>query len=225
MQPRLRLGPGTQFGHQTGVPWNRKARVLVEVAEEINLQSGLHLLVAPNGAGKTTLLRTLAGLHPALSGAPDIVGRVNYVSDALQMDGELLSRTLLHSWFCDEALMYAVQLADRLNLDLGCQIGKLSRGNRQKVVLIAAETLAASSAPSLLLLDEPLTGMDAETRAVVADLWASSGSSVLRLVVLHELEAVKQADSLCTVVGGLLRHITSRHGGSWMETCEYLRAQ
>lgn len=223
--PFLRLPAGTRFGHRTGFGFHPKPKFLVEVSDTIELQAGLHLLVAPNGAGKTTLLRTLARLQPVLQGTPEILGRVHYVSDQLQMDGELSARTLFRAWFDGAALDYAIQLADRLSLNVGTQIQQLSRGNRQKVVLIVAETLAACSGPSLLLLDEPLTGMDAATRTLVTELWASSGESILRLVVLHELEAVKKADSLCTVIEGRLRHSAEQVGQSWLETCEFLRTQ
>jgi ABC-type multidrug transport system ATPase subunit len=120
--------------------------------------------------------------------------------------------------------VYALRLCERLGLDLKCEIGKLSRGNKQKVLLIVAETLAAFSGPSLLFLDEPLAGMDVETREVVADLWASTNSMVLRLVVLHELESVKKADSLFTVAHGELRHTFEQSCNSWFETCRVLRA-
>ena len=221
--PRLWIQAGAQFGHRVGIWRNAKNRVLVELVSPVVLDSGLHLFVAPNGSGKTTLLRTLAGLHPVLTGRIQVTGAVHYVSDQMQLDGELSARTLFKTWFRGNALSYCYHLVERLVLDVACEIGKLSRGNRQKVLLIVAETLAAVAGPSLLFLDEPLSGMDAETRAVVAEFWASTNTEVLRLVVLHELECVKQADSLFTVTCGELRH-TSQQTGSWVETCRGLRA-
>ena len=214
---------GTQFGHRGGFLQKEKNRVLVELPSPIALESGLHLFVAPNGSGKTTLLRTLAGLHPALKGALQVFGVIHYVSDQMQLDGELSARLLFKTWFGGAALEYCYRLVEKLSLDVSCAIGKLSRGNRQKVLLIVVETLAAVSGPSLLFLDEPLAGMDAETREVVAEYWASTSQAVLRLVVLHELESVKQADSLFTVSRGQLHH-TYQRTGSWSETYRNLRA-
>ncbi len=221
--PRLWMQAGTQFGHRGGFLQKEKNRVLVELPVPVVLESGLHLFVAPNGSGKTTLLRTLAGLHPALNGELRLAGVIHYVSDQMQLDGELSARLLFKTWFGGEALEYCGRLVEKLSLDVSCAIGKLSRGNRQKVLLIVVETLAAVSGPSLLFLDEPLAGMDAETREVVAEYWASTSQAVLRLVVLHELESVKQADSLFTVSRGQLHH-TYQRTGSWSETYRNLRA-
>jgi ABC-type multidrug transport system ATPase subunit len=217
-QPQLNLSPGTQFGHRGRWPLQRKPRVLVETKAPISIGAGLHLLVAPNGAGKTTLLRTLAGLHPALQGGASTSGRVHYVSDELKMDAELTPRLLFQAWFKGAALEHALKLAEQFNLNIRCVIGKHSRGNRQKALLIIAETLAAHADATVLLMDEPFTGLDAGTREIVASHWAAT-SSILRLVVLHELEAVTQAESLFTISQGTLLHTRERKGMSWAETC------
>jgi ABC-type multidrug transport system ATPase subunit len=217
-EPQLNLPAGTQFGHRGRWPWEQKTRVLVEVKSDISIGPGLHLLVAPNGSGKTTLLRTLAGLHPALRGAASTRGRVHYVSDELKMDPELKPRLLFQAWFKGEALTHAWKLADKFKLDIRCAIGKHSRGNRQKVLLIAAETLAAHAQSTVLLMDEPFTGLDTSTRQTLAEHWADT-PSLLRLVVLHELDAVGQADSLFTISQGTLRHTRERKGRTWAETC------
>src|SRR5262245_26798835 len=141
--PSLNFPAGTQFGHRGSLASGRKPRVLVDTPAEISIGAGLHLLVAPNGSGKTTLLRTLARLHPALHGNPTTEGRVQYVSDELKMDPELKPRRLFEAWFNKDGMAHARRLSDKLKLDLECAIGKHSRGNRQKVLLIVAETLAA----------------------------------------------------------------------------------
>ncbi len=216
--PRLVIPAGTQFGHRGSWPAGRKPRVLVNVPADVSVGPGLHLLVAPNGSGKTTLLRTLAGLHPALAGTASIKGRVHYVADELKMDAELKPQKLFGVWFANGALSYAHELADKFKLDLKCAIGRHSRGNRQKVLLIVAETLAAHGGSSVLLMDEPFTGLDAATRDKVADHWAST-PELLRLVVLHELDSVERADSLFTITRSSLLHTRERSERSWEETC------
>lgn len=220
----LHIPDGTCFGYHTGLPWKRAAQCLVKAAGDIQAGTGLHLLVAPNGTGKTTLLRTLAGLAPALRGHVTTAARVHYFADELRVDPELKSRTVFRSWFKGESLVSAETLADTLRLNLTTPIGKLSRGNRQKVLLILAEVVVAQSATSLLLMDEPLTGLDAETREQVTQLWAAAGPRTMRLVIMHELECVRDADSLMTIAGGQLHHVTERCGGTWMETYRTLQS-
>ena len=220
----LHIPGGTRFGYHTGLPWQRKARCLVEVGGDIRAGMGLHLLVAPNGSGKTTLLRTLAGLSPALQGRVTTEAQVHYFADELRVDPEMKSRTFFRAWFTGASLAAAEKLADMLRLNLTTPIGKLSRGNRQKVLLILAEVKAAQSEASVLLMDEPLTGLDAETREQVTQLWATAGTQTLRLVIMHELECVREADSLLTIAGGQLRHATSRSGSTWMETYRTLQS-
>ena len=223
--PRINIAAGAQFGYHHGPPWCRARKLVVEALQDVSADAGLHLVVAPNGSGKTTLLRTLAGLHPALHGRPSMSGRVIYVSDDLRMDQELPSRTLFQAWFRGAGLEDAFTLAERLRLDTRLPIGLLSRGNRQKVLLVIAETLAAESNASLMLMDEPLSGVDADTREVIAAHWsATDASPVLRLVVLHELEVVRQAHSLITIIDGKLRQTRDTGGRSWAETYRRMRS-
>ncbi len=220
----LHITSGTRFGYRTRLPWKREDRCLVEVAEDVRAGAGLHLLVAPNGSGKTTLLRTLAGLSPALQGSVRADAQVHYFADELRVDPEMKPRTFFRAWFHGESLAAAEKLAETLRLSLTTPIGKLSRGNRQKVLLIMAEVKAAQSDTSLLLMDEPLTGLDAETREQVTQLWAEAKTPTMRLVIMHELECVRQADSLLTIARGQLRHATTRAGSTWMETYRSLQS-
>ena len=219
--PELRIPAGGQFGYRAGF---HRPRVLVEVRHERVVGAGLHLFVAPNGAGKTTLIRTLAGLNDPIRGAVTATGQIHYFSDELRADPELSARTFFRAWFKGEKLTLAENLAATLQLNLKTPIGKLSRGNRQKVLLILAETQIHQSAASLLLMDEPLSGLDRETRAQVAAIWAASRPSVLRLIIIHELESVHDADSLLTIAGGELRHSVAESGRSWLETYTSLQS-
>lgn len=216
--PRLSIGAGTRFGYQSGPFWRRQDRTLVQTEDAVSVGAGLHLFVAPNGAGKTTLLRSLAGLSPTLAGSLQVDGRVLYLSDELKMDEELKPGALFRALFKGRALQEAERLAEILKLNLSCPIGKLSRGNRQKVLLIIAETRLHETGHSVLFMDEPLSGLDAETREVVTELWADASETALRLVILHELESVRRADSLFTIRSGRLEHTANRQGSSWFDT-------
>lgn len=220
----LHIENGTCFGYRSGPPWKRQDRRLVEVEAPVRLGPGLHLLVAPNGTGKTTLLKTLAGLNAPLEGKLVLPAAVHYFADELKADPELTAGSFFRAFFKKESLVRAEKLAADLRLDLRKQIGKLSRGNRQKVLLILAEIGAGAGEGSFLLMDEPLTGLDAETRAQVTALWAGAGAGITRLVVMHELESVAQASSLLTIARGQLKHAAEKTGATWMDTYQALQA-
>lgn len=127
--------------------------------------------LGPNGAGKTTTIRLLLGLHRPSSGRAELFGvdcwrdpvrahrRVAYVAGEPflwpSLTGaetlEFLAR--LHGG-SDRA--YRELLVKRFELDTSKRIRALSKGNRQKVQLIAALATRAD----LLLLDEPTSGLD-----------------------------------------------------------------
>jgi ABC-type multidrug transport system ATPase subunit len=221
--PGLKIDRGTCFGYRAGPVWKRKEYPLVEVTTPVAVGPGLHLFVAPNGTGKTTLLRALAGLSEALSGTPRIHGRVHYMPDELRVDPELKPKALFKSLFKGATLERAEELSDTLNLKLTGSIGKYSRGNRQKVLLVMLEARLGAADDSIVFMDEPLTGLDAATRRTVASIWADSSARAMRLVVLHELESVRKADSLFTISQGKLCHIEECGAGTWLETYEALQ--
>jgi ABC-2 type transport system ATP-binding protein/manganese/iron transport system ATP-binding protein len=174
-------------------------------------------MTAPNGSGKTTLLRTLAGLCQPLCGEVIVTGGVCYIGDELCCDREIKVRTFFKCWFSSELMEHAKELADKLRLSLNTPIGKLSRGNRQKILLILAEVKAAQKLNSVLLMDEPLAALDAVTRQQMIDLWLSASPQTLRLVITHELESIHEANSLLTVVDGRLRHVGKREDRTWLQ--------
>ncbi len=138
--------------------------------------------LGPNGAGKTTTIRLLLGLHRPSGGSARLFGidgwrdpvlahrRVAYVAGepslwpALtgQETLEFLARLRPHfrsptgrDWpGTDRA--YQAELVERFQLDTSRRVRALSKGNRQKVLLIAA----LSTRADLLLLDEPTAGLD-----------------------------------------------------------------
>lgn len=127
--------------------------------------------LGPNGAGKTTTIRLLLGLHRPTAGRAELFGidawgdpvrahtRVAYVAGEPFLWPSLTSAETLE--FLGRLhggvdVAYRDQLVKRFELDLGKKVRALSKGNRQKVQLIAALATRAD----LLLLDEPTSGLD-----------------------------------------------------------------
>jgi ABC-2 type transport system ATP-binding protein len=161
--------------------------------------------LGPNGAGKTTTIRCLLGIHRPSSGRAELFGvdawgdpvqahrRVAYVAGEPflwpAMTGaqtlEFLAR--LHGG-TDKA--YRDELVQRFDLDTSKRVRALSKGNRQKVQLIAALATRAD----LLVLDEPTSGLDPLMEMVFRDCVTAAkerGQAVfLSSHILSEVEAV-----------------------------------
>lgn len=166
-------------------------------------------LVGPSGCGKTTVLNMVAGLIRPTRGALMLDGRPPHVGDADV--GYLLARDALLPWrtaLKNVMLPLEVRGADRTANDamsrkiltevglgdfLDAYPSQLSHGMRQRVAV--ARTLVAE--PHTLLMDEPFSALDAQTRLSLQqqflELWERVRSTVL--FVTHDLtEAILLAD-------------------------------
>jgi ABC-2 type transport system ATP-binding protein len=127
--------------------------------------------LGPNGAGKTTTIRCLLGLARASAGRAEILGidaqarpaeahrRVAYVPGEANLWPGLTGGETLHLLGTIQGrvdTVYQAELTERFRLDPSKRVRTYSKGNRQKVLLIAA----LSSRADLLILDEPTTGLD-----------------------------------------------------------------
>ena len=161
--------------------------------------------LGPNGAGKTTTIRLLLGLHRPTAGRASLFGldawrdpvrahrRVAYVAGepylwpALTAEETLEFLAQVHG---EVDVVYRAALVDRFGLDTRKKIRALSKGNRQKVQLIAA----LASRADLLLLDEPTAGLDPLMEMVfrecVAEAKARGQAIFLSSHILSEVEAV-----------------------------------
>lgn len=168
---------------------------------------GAHVaLVGPNGSGKSTLLKAATGLLPVYSGEVRIYGqpvavchhRVAYLAQRGEVDWRfpidvrrlvMTGRYVHLGWIKrpgrdDHALVADVLRRLGLSEIAERQIGQLSGGQQQRALL--ARALAQEA--DLLLLDEPLTAMDAETRAIVAKVLGSLRQQRKTVVVAtHDL--------------------------------------
>jgi ABC-2 type transport system ATP-binding protein len=190
---------------------------------DLQVRSGeLYALLGPNGAGKTTTLRMVAGLQ-----TPDAGGIRIFGIDAL---ADPIAAKRIVAWLPDEPLLYdkldpleylefvaglwgvepalAASRAEELLrwLDLweqrGARCEGFSRGMKQKVALAGA----LIHDPRLLILDEPLTGLDAHASRQVKDLLlerARGGATII--LTTHILEVAERlADRIGIIRAGRL---------------------
>jgi ABC-2 type transport system ATP-binding protein len=174
-------------------------------------------LLGPNGAGKTTTLRMVAGLLRPDEGSIEICGvdALTRPLEARQIVAWLPEEPLLYElltpleflefvaglWRVDpaEAEASGRTLLQRLGLwahrDERC--GGFSRGMRQKVVLAGA----LLHSPKLLILDEPLTGLDASAARDVKDLLGERVAAGATIVLTtHILEVAERLASRIGII-------------------------
>ena len=115
----------------------------------------------PSGSGKTTLLRILAGLTEADSGEVNVPATVSMVfqEDRLCMEYSALKNVEMITGDPSRAEEALSCLLDPEDLKKSC--ADLSGGMKRRVALVRAMEAAAG----LILLDEPFTGMDEETKS------------------------------------------------------------
>lgn len=120
----------------------------------------VYYLRSPSGSGKTTLLRILAGLEEADSGEVNLPGPVSMVfqEDRLCMEYSALKNVEMITGDRARAEGALCRLLEKEDLEKPCTV--LSGGMKRRVALVRA--MEAQS--QLVLLDEPFTGMDEETR-------------------------------------------------------------
>ena len=176
---------------------------------KVNLQiaPGITSLVGPNGAGKSTLMNLMTGLLRPTRGSITILGiptdqpeqlfrKVGYCT---QFDSfprgitgrEFINAFLLVHGFNRKRVNELTQLAlERVNLVEAAdrKVAGYSKGMRQRIRL--AQSIAHE--PAVLILDEPLNGLDPMVRAETIALFQKLASEGLHLIIsshiLHEVE-------------------------------------
>jgi ABC-2 type transport system ATP-binding protein len=161
--------------------------------------------LGPNGAGKTTTIRLLLALARPTSGRAEIFGldcthgpaevhrHVTYVPGEASLWPALTGAETLHLLgrvHGEVDTAYRDQLVDRFELEVDKKVRAYSKGNRQKVLLIAA----LMCRPDLLILDEPTSGLDPlmeqEFRRAVAEAKERGQTVFLSSHMLSEVEAL-----------------------------------
>lgn len=167
--------------------------------------------LGPNGAGKTTTLRVLLDIMRPSAGSARIFGldcqkegvairsRIGYLPGELSLYGQLKADQYLRmvnavrGGPADSA--YVGSLCDRLDLDATRRMATLSRGNKQKVGLVAA----FMARPELLLLDEPTSGLDPLIQQIVLDLMRQARTE--GRTVLLSSHVLSEVQEVCDSVG------------------------
>ncbi|HZO79207.1 MAG TPA: ABC transporter ATP-binding protein [Solirubrobacteraceae bacterium] len=186
--------------------WKRYGATVALDGLDLEVNEGeVYGYLGPNGAGKTTTIRLLLGLHRPSGGRAEVFDldcwgdpvaahrRVAYVAGEPALWPSMTAQETLEFLArlrggVDRG--YQRQLVQLFRLELSTKVRALSKGNRQKVALIAA----LASRAELLLLDEPTGGLDPLMERVFRDCIAEAskrGQTVfLSSHVLAEVEAV-----------------------------------
>jgi ABC-2 type transport system ATP-binding protein len=173
---------------------------------DLTVETGeVHGFLGPNGSGKTTTIRVLLGFLRADSGAATLLGgdpwrdavalhrHLAYVPGDVTLwpklsGGEVID--LLGRLRGDLEPARRDELLDRFELDPTKKARTYSKGNRQKVGLVAA----LASRAELLILDEPTSGLDPLMEAVfqdcVREIKAEGRTVLLSSHILAEVEAL-----------------------------------
>jgi ABC-2 type transport system ATP-binding protein len=190
---------------------------------DLTVRSGeFYALLGPNGAGKTTTLRMVAGLLRPDAGSISVLGH-----DAL---ADPVAAKQVMAWISDEPMIYdkltpfeylefvaglwgidaavAEQRANHLLDWLGLQDDAhqrcegFSKGMRQKVALAGALV----HDPRVIILDEPLTGLDAasarQVKTVLRERVSAGGAVIMTTHILEVAE--RMADRIGVIAGGRL---------------------
>jgi ABC-2 type transport system ATP-binding protein len=184
-----------------------KAYRRLEAVHGVNLrveEGSAFALIGPNGAGKTTLLQLLVNLLQPSSGVASVLGvdsrrlragefaRIGYVSESQQLPGRLTVSELFEhlrpfypTW--DRALENA--LRERMQLPAGREIRRLSHGERMKTALASALPFR----PKLLVLDEPLSGLDPLARDEFMEGLLQQAGETTVVLSSHELAEIEHS--------------------------------
>ena len=192
-------------------------------------------LVGPNGAGKSTILRIVMGLVAADSGHVEVLGhpmpadqvaakyRIGFVAEDMRLyESQTIAfhmdfmKSIFDSWDDD----YASTLLRRLDLIKEQKVKGLSHGQRIKAILL----LALAHRPSLLVFDEPTTGLDPAVRKEVLDEMMNALEDEARSILFssHNTMDIEQiSDYITFLYGG--RVVESRDKETFLDGWRRLR--
>jgi ABC-2 type transport system ATP-binding protein len=187
----------------------------------LSIPPGITTLVGPNGSGKTTLMNLMTGLVQPSSGTISVMGlspsnspelfrilgyctQFDFFPRGLTGWQFIFDSLMLHGMSDADAFQLTVEAIERVQLGdaAGRKIAGYSKGMRQKVRL--AQAIAHH--PRVLVLDEPLNGLDPMARAESIALFQELGRQGMHLLISsHILDEVDRiSDRVVLITGGYL---------------------
>lgn len=185
----------------------------------VTLEPGITSLVGPNGAGKTTLMNLMTGLlRPSEGGirvlgippsdAEKFHGNIGYCTQFDSFPKGLTGYDLIFSIMCihgydrrkaDALAMKAIETVGMTDA-AHRKVAGYSKGMRQRIKL----ALAIAHDPKVLVLDEPLNGLDPMARAEVIEVFRNFAESGMHVVIsshiMHEVDMI--SDCVVLMSGG-----------------------
>jgi ABC-2 type transport system ATP-binding protein len=186
----------------------------IEAVRELDLaieEGSVYALMGPNGAGKSTLIKLLMNLIAPSSGEAWLLGmqattlrgrrleQIGYVSENQKLPEWMTIEQYLsycRPFYPGWDLELERQLVTRFELKPGQRLKRLSRGMRMKAALVSA----LSFRPRLLILDEPLSGLDPLVRDELIEGLRELRRETTILLSSHDLAEI---DSFASHVGYL----------------------
>ena len=175
----------------------------------------IHGLIGSNGAGKTTLLKCATGIYKPVQGTvqydekdiydnPEVKAKVAYVSeqiDFLDIYSVAGMAKYYQNFYDTFSRKKFDELVERFGINLKKNIGTLSKGQRSKLNFI----LAIAQNPEYLIMDEPESGMDVESKAIFRDILIEEvdREQIGVLLACHDLADVERmCDSVTMMEAG-----------------------
>ncbi|AUZ25705.1 ABC transporter ATP-binding protein [Bacillus cabrialesii] len=168
----------------------------------ITLSSGrIYGLIGPNGSGKSTTLKMMAGLLFPTSGfvkvnekpvTRDMVRQAAYLTELDMFYPHFTVKDMVNFYqtqFPDFQTEQAYKLLNEMQLDPNKKIKKLSKGNRGRLKIV----LALARRASVILLDEPFSGLDPMVRDSIVNSLVSYIDFEQQIVVIatHEIDEIE----------------------------------
>ena len=197
----------------------------------VNLQiaPGITSLVGPNGSGKTTLMNLMTGLLKPTNGSISVLGlspnepealfqKLGYCSQFDSFPRGATAREFIgfylrvHGYTRDESDDLTQKALERVSMLEAAdrKVSSFSKGMRQRVRL--AQSIAHN--PSVLILDEPLNGLDPMARAEIIRLFRQLADAGMYLIIsshiLHEVDMM--SDSVVLIHNGYIVAEGEVHG-------------
>ena len=174
----------------------------------LSIQKDAYLaIIGPNGGGKTTLLKLILGLLKPWSGkilyhfsSIDRKGLIGYIPQFVNFDKNFplkVQDVVLMGKLGERGLLTKYSKADRIDANAALDkvnltkykkiyINELSGGQLQRVIIARA----IASNPDIILLDEPTSSIDMESKSLLGDLLLELNCSIPIVIVTHDMMAI-----------------------------------